>query len=174
MMTWKRPCPPQAAANKKNVSTKIRRVGAMRKQEHTIGTTDGNEVVDGRAGNTVGDANTSRLQGQAPLISALDGSVVVLGDLVSSNNNDDLLGIVGEGTNTRTGQVNNDNVTLLADSAGRGQVVLSKGGLTAELGLLAHILLGEDLGMQIVPAVLASLEVINKTDLSLLGMRNLY
>jgi hypothetical protein len=63
-----------------------------------VGATDSNKVVDGGGGNTVSNADTGRLQGQAPLVGTLDGSIVILGDLVGSNNNDDLLGIISEGS----------------------------------------------------------------------------
>lgn len=126
------------------------------------------EVVGNRGRRpSVGRADAGRLNVEAVVANAVLSIGESRNDLVGSDDDDGLSASVVD-SNASSRSISSNEVSLVSDSVAGHEGVVSSVGKTAEGTLLGSVGLGEDTSVQVVPLSL-SLEVINETDLSLLG-----
>jgi hypothetical protein len=128
-----------------------------------VATAESDEVANVRSGGLEDDTDTGRLDGEGKLLGALGSVRVSRDDLLGTDDNNDVLGSE-ESTNTGTSKIGKDEITIFRDGRDGGEPVVSRHGLTTELGCLGLVSLGEDVSVEVLPAVLALLQVVNETD----------
>ena len=110
------------------------------------------EIHNSRGRNTVGIASTSRLGSKGKLVGAGPGLVLILDNLVGTDDNDNVSSAEGDTADLGTGEISVGELAILGDSGHGGEVVVDGGANgAAELGLLGRVLLGKNGGVDVVP-----------------------